>query len=123
LEGRVEFMPFLPPTELAAMFRAADIVCVPSVHPEPFGLVAAEAMACGACVVASDRGALPGVVADAGVVARPETDELAAALESVLMHPATRRRLGRAGVRRAAEFSWDRSYRRLLAVIGERNDT
>jgi len=123
LERLVEFLPFLPPRELAAIFGAADVVCVPSVHPEPFGLVAAEAMACGACVVASDRGALPGVVADAGVVVRPEPDDLAAALESVLTQEATRQRLGRAGVRRAAEFSWGRSYRRLLAAIGERNDT
>lgn len=43
-------------------FRRADVVVMPSVFPESFGLVAAEAQAAGVPVVVSDAGALPEVV-------------------------------------------------------------
>ncbi|MDO5619721.1 glycosyltransferase [Kocuria sp.] len=68
--GWVEAGPFL---------ESVDAVVVPSVAPESFGLVAAEAMAAGVLVIASDAGALPEVVGsvhplltaagDAGVLA------------------------------------------------------
>ncbi|MBB2203100.1 glycosyltransferase family 4 protein [Gluconacetobacter tumulisoli] len=56
---------------LAAMARAA-IVVVPSRWPEPFGMTALEAMACGAALVASPRGGLADVVGDAALLAEPE---------------------------------------------------
>ena len=56
---------------LDAMARAA-IVVVPSRWPEPFGLTALEAMACGAALVCSNRGGLAEVVGDAGVVINPD---------------------------------------------------
>jgi glycosyltransferase involved in cell wall biosynthesis len=43
-------------------FDAVDLLVVPSVWDEPFGLVAAEAMGAGRPVVVSDAGALPEVV-------------------------------------------------------------
>lgn len=46
----------------SAFFDAVDVVVVPSVCPETFGLVAAEAMAVGRPLVVSDAGALPEVV-------------------------------------------------------------
>ena len=59
------------PDVLAAMSRAA-IVVVPSRWPEPFGLVALEAMACGAALICSPRGGLPEVAGDAAVYADPD---------------------------------------------------
>ena len=41
---------------------------------EPFGLVAAEAMACGVPVAALDRGAMREVVGEAGAIAASTTD-------------------------------------------------
>jgi glycosyltransferase involved in cell wall biosynthesis len=46
----------------AEFFAQVDVAVVPSVRPESFGLVAAEAMASGVPVVVSDAGALPEVV-------------------------------------------------------------
>jgi glycosyltransferase involved in cell wall biosynthesis len=48
------------------IYRAADIVVVPSEWQEPFGLVPLESMACGTMVVVSDRGILPSFVEPAG---------------------------------------------------------
>jgi glycosyltransferase involved in cell wall biosynthesis len=48
------------------VYRAADVVVVPSEWDEPFGLVPVEAMMCGALTVVSDRGVLPSFVAPVG---------------------------------------------------------
>ena len=48
------------------VYRAADLVVVPSEWDEPFGLAPLEAMACGTPVVVSDRGVLPRLVAPVG---------------------------------------------------------
>jgi glycosyltransferase involved in cell wall biosynthesis len=89
--------------EMASYMRAADVVAVPSLWEEQYGRVAAEAMAVGACVVASARGALPEIVGEAGVLL-PSGDvaALRAALACLLAAPEERHRLGAAAARRAA---------------------
>lgn len=71
------------PTEL---FGRVDVVVFPSVWPEPFGLVVAEAMAAGVPFVISDAGALPEVAGpDHPWVARAgDADDLARVLERAL---------------------------------------
>jgi glycosyltransferase involved in cell wall biosynthesis len=84
LAGRVHFIGFRP--DIYAVMRAADIVCVPSLSREGFGLVAAEAMALGKPVIVSNRGALPDVVeqGEAGVIIDPDRPpELTAALQRI----------------------------------------
>ncbi len=68
----VRFIPFCAQGEVAGHLRDSDIVCVPSVWPEPFGMAALEAMACGAVVVASDRGGLPEACGGAARLVDPE---------------------------------------------------
>lgn len=82
--GRVHFEGFT--RDPRAAMRAAGVVAVPS-RDEPFGLVAVEARAAGAAVVASDVGGLPEALdgGRAGVLVPPEdVDAWAAALRSVL---------------------------------------
>ena len=59
------------------LFDAVDVLVAPSVAPEPFGLVAAEAMSAGVPVIVSDAGGLPEVVGveDGRIV--PAGDQLA----------------------------------------------
>lgn len=60
--------------ELAGALRAASVMLMTPTWDEPFGLVAAEAMACGVPVAALDRGAMREVIGDAGALApSPET--------------------------------------------------
>ena len=52
--------------DLPRYYAAADVFVYPELTQPAFGLVAAEAMACGTAVVASNHGAIPEVVGDAG---------------------------------------------------------
>lgn len=92
------------PTVLEAMARAA-IVVVPSRWPEPFGLVALEALASGAALVCARGGGLPEVAGDAAVYADPDTPgEIAAALRLLAGDEARRTALAQAGQARARQF-------------------
>ena len=94
---------FAGQVDSAELFRRADIVVVPSLWDEAFGLVAAEAMAAGAAVVVSDAGGLPEVVGEAGVVVpRGDAVALRSELERLIRSPEERARLGAAALRRAA---------------------
>jgi glycosyltransferase involved in cell wall biosynthesis len=89
--------------ELADLYRAAAVVCVPSLY-EGFGLPILEAMACGAPVVASNRGAMPEVAGDGAICTDPTPNALALGIQAAL-GATERERLRLAGVRQAAEFS------------------
>lgn len=102
--------------ELAALMADADAFCLPSLF-EGFGLTALEAMACGAPVVCSDRGALPEVVGDAAVVTAPDAGSMARALGRVLGDPGLAGELRAAGPARAAAFTWERTARGWLASL------
>lgn len=61
LRDRIHFTGFMAGRNLYQMYRVADVAVFPSLY-EPFGIVALEAMAAGASVVASDAGGLKEVV-------------------------------------------------------------
>lgn len=59
---------------LAQAMAAASVLIATPMWDEPFGLVAAEAMACGVPVAALDRGAMREVVGEAGAIAASPAD-------------------------------------------------
>jgi len=97
----------IDPDGVPDLLRAADVACAPSVHHEPFCLSALEAMASGCALVASDRGGLAEVVAQAGILFDPDDpvalDDALAALATEQVFLAERRRAARA---RAERFPW-----------------
>ncbi len=115
----VVFVPFVAKEELADRYRAAAVLCVPSVFDEPFGLVAAEGMACGTALVASRRGGLPEVGGDAACFVDPEdTAAFASRLAALADDPARVSSMAAAGLGQAARFTWERSARRIAEVAG-----
>jgi glycosyltransferase involved in cell wall biosynthesis len=66
----VSYAPYLPTDRLAAIIGGARAVVLPALS-ESAGLAAIEALACGTPVVASAVGALPELVAGAGILVEP----------------------------------------------------
>ena len=108
LHDTVAFIGAQPQERLRAWYMAADATVLPSYY-ESFGMVALEAMACGSPVVASRVGGLQTTVRDGvtGVLV-PDHDPVALAdtLARVLDDADLRWRLGREGVRWAAQHRW-----------------
>jgi glycosyltransferase involved in cell wall biosynthesis len=103
--------------DLPALYSACAAFVLPSLD-EGFGLPAVEAMACGAPVIVSDRGALPEVVGPgAAVVDVGAEGALAAALARVLLEPEHCDALRRRGRMRAADFAPARTAARVLHLL------
>jgi len=101
---------------LAALYRGAGVVAVPSLH-EGFGFPVLEAFACGAAVVTTSGGNLAELAGDSAIVVRPgDARELAGAIGTVLGDDPIRRRLREAGTRRARDFTWARAARATAGV-------
>jgi len=117
LEKRVLFTGKVDTAELVKQYNESEIALVPSTY-EGFGFPAAEAMACGIPVIASNGGALPEVVGDAGIVV-PARDEyaLAEAIRGLLDKPKLLHALGAAGLKRIEErFNWQGAVEKMIAV-------
>jgi glycosyltransferase involved in cell wall biosynthesis len=120
LGDRVRLLPFTPRAEVAAVYREADVVVVPSRWAEPFALTVLEGMASGVPVVASAIGGIPEVTGDAGVLVRPDDPaDLAAALEALADDETLRRGIGTRCRRWAQEHDWAAARGRLDAVLAE----
>jgi glycosyltransferase involved in cell wall biosynthesis len=110
-DGRVRWLGQQPRDDLAALYAGAAAFVYPSLG-EGFGLPVLEAMACGAPVVTSNRSSLPEITGEAAVLCDPtDAASIAHALAEVLADPNTADDLRRHGLRRAAEFTWERSVR------------
>ena len=114
---RVEFTGKITEDDLVRHYNEAELALVPSTY-EGFGFPAAEAMSCGTPVIASDGGALPEVVGDAGIVV-PARDHLALAdaVASVMADGKRRASMSRRGIERVeTEFTWERAVRTMVEV-------
>jgi glycosyltransferase involved in cell wall biosynthesis len=117
IDDSVVFPGLVADTDLPALYSAAAVVVLPSLE-EGFGLPALEAMACGAPVITSRRGALPELVGDAGLLVDAEDERgLAAALARILTSEPERMELRRRGRARAAYFTAERTAGRVVDLL------
>lgn len=117
--GRVEWTGWITDEALADLYRRAALFVMPS-WEEGFGLPALEAMACGCPTAVSRGGALEEVAGGAAALFdAAEAEALAALIDTLLEDAERRRELSRAGLARAAEFSWHETARRVVCCLEE----
>lgn len=109
---------------LVAEYRQAGLTVLPSTtDAESFGMVLAEANACGRPVVASRVGGIPDFVRhrDNGLLVRPgDPQDLADRVTQLFLDPDEASRMGEQGRRRVVkEHDWDRLARRTERVLVE----
>lgn len=106
--------------ELPPYYAMADVLALPSMPPESFGMVLIEAMACGTPVVASDLAGVRVVVSDGqdGFLIEPgNTDQLRAKIRFLLDNPQQRLEMGRSGRAKVEKrYSWSVATEKLEQV-------
>ena len=120
-DARITLLGRVDRARLAALYRDAVAVIVPSLNFEMQPLVVLEAFRAGTPVVVRNRGALPEMVEESGGgLVYDDDDQLAAALAALLHDRAKRDDLGRRG-RAAFERRWtiDVHLRRYLAIVDD----
>lgn len=114
---------FVPDDVRTALFSLARCVVYPSIHREPFGMVAAEAAAHGAPAIVPDHGGVGSAIEARGETAGLrfrawDSGDLAARIGELLGDDALHARLSTAGPRVAEYFSVANLADRVLAHIG-----
>jgi glycosyltransferase involved in cell wall biosynthesis len=102
--------------DLRWLYNACRLYINPSLY-EGFGLPLLEAMACGAACLAAATSSLPEIGGDAAIYVPPlEAEQWADEIMALWDDEDRRAELGRMGVARAQQFSWNRAARETLKV-------
>lgn len=116
LAGRIRLAGSIGGPDLGEVMRRHAVMVVPSVHPEPFGIVALEGLACGCKMIVSRIGGLPEAVGTQALTfAAGDSAELAARLEEALAAPAPDRAAVAAHL---AQFAPERIAGIYLGLLG-----
>jgi alpha-1,3-rhamnosyl/mannosyltransferase len=117
LDDSVTLTGFVSDAELVLLYNTAHALVLPSLD-EGFGLPVVEAMACGLPVAVSARGALPGLVGDAGLSFDPlDKSDITQTTARLLQDEDLRRTLGERGMARARAFSWSQSAQQMMTLF------
>jgi glycosyltransferase involved in cell wall biosynthesis len=116
MAAAVRFVAAPEDAAVVRLMQQATVFAYPSLY-EGFGLPVLEAMACGVPVIASTAASIPEVVGDAGLLVDPrDVRAWSQALASVLTSPERAGDLRKAGLSRAATFTWSRTAAQTLEV-------
>jgi glycosyltransferase involved in cell wall biosynthesis len=104
--------------ELSLTYAGASVFALPSLY-EGYGMVYAEAMSCGLPIIAPDRGPVPEIIGDAGLLVEPGHETgISEALLALISAPELRLDLSRKALSRAASLpSWSETVDGFLAAL------
>jgi glycosyltransferase involved in cell wall biosynthesis len=117
-DPHVRVLDDLSDQELAALLSGARGVVHP-VFADGAGLIALEALACGAPLLVADVGALPEIVGDAGLYCDPKSAASISAGLAALLDRTRSGDLRVAGPKRAAQYGWERSAASILTLYNQ----
>lgn len=115
--NKVKLMNYVPENQLNQVLNQAIALVFPSLW-EGFGLPVLEAMACGTPVITSNISALSEVAGDAAMLIDPyNVNEMADAMRRVAIDTQLRQQLRDAGIKRAQQFSWEKTGQQTVEVL------
>lgn len=117
VRGRVEVIPFLDREELAEWYHSLAIFVLPAIY-EGSGLVAREAIACGAALVGTPVGYAASLEHRSSVMhlPTPQSPHLLEALTALAEDDPLRRRVAQGGYESVQDLRWDDAVDRLEAI-------
>lgn len=119
--NKILFLGHVDHSKLKYYYSLADLVVIPSMWEEAFGLVAVEAMASGKAIITTDSGALPEIIGDeCGIIINRKKDminTLKTQMEFILENDDLRLRMGEAAKIRAQEFSSKKYYMKFVQAL------
>ncbi|MCD6193224.1 MAG: glycosyltransferase, partial [Candidatus Aminicenantes bacterium] len=116
LDNEVFYFGWISREYIPFFYKGADLVVYLSSY-EGFGLPVLEAMASGCPILASNRGSLPEVVAQAGITVDPENiRDVSLKMYDLLINKAIREYYINKGFSRVKKFSWEGVAKRVIKI-------
>ena len=111
------YLGYITDEELAKVYNLATIFVYPSFY-EGFGLPVLEAMACGTAVITSNISSLPEVGGDAVIYCNPyDVGDICNKIKMLLTDENLQRELKIKGVKRAKQFTWEKSAKEHIELF------
>jgi len=115
----IQYIGYLNEDDLVKVYNLASLFVYPSLY-EGFGLPPLEAMACGTPVITSNVSSMPEVGGDAVVYCDPfNVEDIKAKIEMVLNDEKLQQEMIQKGLKRAKEFTWEKSAKEHIRVFKE----
>jgi len=115
IADRVIFAGFLRGSDLARLYRMADLYVMPSVS-EPFGLTSLEALSSGTPILISRQSGVAEMVSHCLKVDFWDVDQMANKILAAARYPELRETLRDNGFTETAKFDWVESARKCLDI-------
>jgi len=115
----IHYLGYVSDLELAQIYNLASLFIYPSFY-EGFGLPPLEAMACGTPVITSNVSSLPEVGGEAVVYCNPyDVEDIKNKIEMVIKDEVLQKEMIKKGLKRAKQFTWEKSSQEHLKLFKE----
>lgn len=126
LESKIKFLGRVSDSDLANLYKGACGLVYPSLF-EGFGLPIAEAFASGCPVITSNVSSMPEIAGNAAILVDPgSTNQITAAMLSLLDDGKLKKKLVKLGLERVQNFSWEKCASETLKIfeqVGRKNES
>lgn len=115
----VKIIGYVDDHDLPALYSGSISFIFPSIY-EGFGLPILEAMACGTPVITSNTTSIPEIAGNAAMLVDPlNVDEIAEAIQEVIINDQLRDTLRQKGVQHASQFTWEKTSQQVWELLNQ----